>query len=396
MNKPNIVLIGFMGTGKTTIGRILAKKLNKKLIEMDDLIVCKAGKSIPRIFAEDGEIRFREIEMSVCKELGSYENVVISAGGGIILNKLNVDYLKEKGYIVLLEATAQDIYERILLEGKEKRPLLNKPNPFSEIRKLLSFRKPFYNAAAEFKVMTHNKMPEQIADEIIEIINQINQMGGIKSQILEEENLGKLFERLSKDIFEKSIDKDKIDTKENNIKLGDLTISSKINVEIIEKCVKYVETEPINLVNDIFKKFSDSMTKKQLNSLVPGILLACMRNIQRKNNNPKLQFILPQTTCCVEAPITKEKIVTGMMRSTVIPYDSDAYLGICEEIIGLGIALSLAFNVTPQNKHYIFYINKITSNILQQLNKNSSFIANPRKERIIATINVLLNIIENK
>jgi shikimate kinase len=166
MNKSNIALVGFMGTGKSTIGKLLAEKLQKKFVEMDALIVEKAGRSIPEIFSES-EITFREYEMSICKDVSQQKNLVISTGGGVILNKLNIDYLKLSSEVVLLSASADEIFQRIMKEGKEKRPLLNKPNPKGEIDALLQFRKPFYEAATDIRIETDGKPINDIVEEII-------------------------------------------------------------------------------------------------------------------------------------------------------------------------------------------------------------------------------------
>jgi shikimate kinase len=168
MTRNSIALIGFMATGKTSVGRILADQFGKnyKFIEMDDLIVEKAGKSIPDIFKEDGEIRFRELEMAVCKEVSNLDYVVISCGGGVVLNKLNIDYLKQNCIIILLKATAEEIYDRAMKDGQETRPVINKEDPKAEIDKVLQFRKPFYAAAAEISIETTGKNFKEIVHEI--------------------------------------------------------------------------------------------------------------------------------------------------------------------------------------------------------------------------------------
>ncbi len=174
MKKNSIALIGFMATGKTSVGRKLAENLgdNYKFIEMDKIIVEKAGKSIPDIFSEDGEIRFREYEIAVCKELSNYEHVIISCGGGVVLNKINIDYLKKNCLIVLLEASAEDIFQRAMKDGKETRPVINKEDPKKEIEKVLEFREPFYEAAADIIIDTSKKSIEEIANQIINKIEQ--------------------------------------------------------------------------------------------------------------------------------------------------------------------------------------------------------------------------------
>ncbi len=169
MKKSNIALIGFMGTGKTAVGAPLADKLGKKFLEMDEMIVEKAEKSIPRIFAEDGEIRFRELEMEVCKEASQGKNAVIACGGGVILNKLNLDYLKLSSVVICLKGSPEIVFQRTMKDGKETRPLLNKPNPMHEIQTLMEFRAPFYNAATEYQIDTSDLTLEEVIEKIVEI-----------------------------------------------------------------------------------------------------------------------------------------------------------------------------------------------------------------------------------
>jgi len=170
MTKNSIALIGFMATGKTIVGQMLADHLggNYRFIETDQIIIEDAGKSIPEIFAEDGEFRFREYEIAACKKASTYENVIISCGGGIVLNKINIDYLKRNSHIVLLQASSEEIYKRAMKDGKETRPVIDKDNPMAEIERVLNFRKPFYEAAAEIVIKTTGKRIEKIVKEIIE------------------------------------------------------------------------------------------------------------------------------------------------------------------------------------------------------------------------------------
>ncbi|HUX99241.1 MAG TPA: shikimate kinase [Candidatus Deferrimicrobium sp.] len=172
MKKPNIALIGFMGTGKSIIGARLAEILKKKFIEMDDLIVQLAGKSIPNIFAEDGEIRFREYEIQMCKEVSKRKDVVIACGGGVVLNKINIDYLKQSSIVICLKTSPEVILQRISKDGKERRPLLNKPDPMAEIRKLLAFREAFYNAATEYQIDSSNLTVNEVVERIREIFKR--------------------------------------------------------------------------------------------------------------------------------------------------------------------------------------------------------------------------------
>ena len=164
--KTSIALIGFMGTGKTAVGKALAQKLNKEFIEMDSLVEEKAGKTIPEIFRHDSEIAFRELEIDVTKEVSGRENAVIACGGGVVLNKINIDRLKEECIIVYLTASPRIILKRVL-EDENERPLLKQPDKALQIQSLLRFRKPFYERAADIKVDTSRLDIGSVAQEII-------------------------------------------------------------------------------------------------------------------------------------------------------------------------------------------------------------------------------------
>ena len=169
MPKDSIALIGFMTTGKTTIGKALVKYLGKeyKFIETDQQIIQEIGKSIPQIFAEEGEDKFREYEASVCEKVSKLKKVIISCGGGIVLNEKNIENLKKNCHIVLLSTTPDEIYKRSLKNGKETRPVIDKEDPKKEIEKVLSFRKPYYEAASEIVIITKNKKIMNIVREIV-------------------------------------------------------------------------------------------------------------------------------------------------------------------------------------------------------------------------------------
>ena len=169
--KSNIALIGFMGTGKTAVGKALAKKLDRQFIEQDSLIEQKAGKPIPQIFQEDGEIAFRELEIEVTKEIARGKNLVIACGGGIVLNKINIDRLKQNGVIVYLTASPQAILKRTLSEAGQ-RPLLNVDNPTLTISELLKFRKPFYERAADIIIKTSKLDINAVAEQVIDRLKE--------------------------------------------------------------------------------------------------------------------------------------------------------------------------------------------------------------------------------
>jgi shikimate kinase len=164
--KTNVALIGFMGSGKTAVGKILAEKLNKRFVELDSLIEQKAGKSIPQIFARDGEIAFRQLEIEITREVARGKNQVIACGGGIVLNKINIDRLKGEAVIVCLTASGAVILERTSA-GKNERPLLKSSNKAATIGELLRFRKPLYERAADITIDTSKRDINAVADEII-------------------------------------------------------------------------------------------------------------------------------------------------------------------------------------------------------------------------------------
>jgi len=168
--KTNVALIGFMGVGKTAVGEALAKKLNRKFVELDLLIEWKAGRSIPEIFQQDGEVAFRELEIEVTKEIAKEKYLVIACGGGIVLNKINIDRLKKEGIIVYLTASPRAILKRVSEEGQ--RPLLEVDNPTLTIRELLKFRKPFYERATDIKIDTSKLDIDSVVEQIISKVKE--------------------------------------------------------------------------------------------------------------------------------------------------------------------------------------------------------------------------------
>jgi len=159
-----------MGTGKTAAGKALAQRLGKEFIELDALIELKAGKTIPEIFQQDGEIAFRELEIGVTKEVSQRKNAVIACGGGVVLNKINIDRLKEECLIVYLTASPRVILKRT--SGDENRPLLKTAERALRIRELLKFRKPFYERAAD---ITINTSKLDITSVVAQIINKLKE-----------------------------------------------------------------------------------------------------------------------------------------------------------------------------------------------------------------------------
>ncbi len=167
--KNSIALIGFMGVGKTAVGKVLAKELNRGFVELDSLIERKAGKPIPEIFEQDGEVAFRELEIEVTKEVSQNKNQIIACGGGLVLNKINIDRLKRDSIIVYLTASPGVILKRVSNGGE--RPVL-KINNLLTIQELLRFREPFYERAADIKIDTSKPDIEAVTEQIINKVKQ--------------------------------------------------------------------------------------------------------------------------------------------------------------------------------------------------------------------------------
>ncbi|MFN3966602.1 MAG: shikimate kinase [Endomicrobiia bacterium] len=163
----NIVLTGFMGTGKTVIGKLLAQKLSWEYIDTDELIEKRENMKISDIFATKGEPYFRKIETEVVKDVSKKDKCVISTGGGVVLKEENMIALEKNGIIINLSASPEIIFERT---SKDKsRPLLNKENPKEEIMKLLNFRAPYYDRCA-LKINTDDSDPEKNVRKILDFL----------------------------------------------------------------------------------------------------------------------------------------------------------------------------------------------------------------------------------
>ncbi|MBM3229269.1 shikimate dehydrogenase, partial [Candidatus Parvarchaeota archaeon] len=166
----SIALIGFMGTGKSSVGRLVSRMLGARHIDTDGEIEKAAGKSIPRIFKEDGEEKFREHEARAIASAARERNAVISCGGGAVLARQNVEALKNGCAVILLEAKPRTILERI---GRaRKRPLIAGEKPLEKIRKLLALRSNIYSNAADIRIKTDGKSIGQVAGKIVKITEQ--------------------------------------------------------------------------------------------------------------------------------------------------------------------------------------------------------------------------------
>jgi len=144
-NIQNIAIIGFMGTGKTTVGRLSAEQLGFEFLDTDVLIEQRSGRKITEIFAQNGETAFRELEAQLVAELATRTHAVISTGGGLPTNPANLESLKAHSLVICLWASPERIYERV--RDHSHRPLLNEPDPLGKIRALLTAREKFYKQA---------------------------------------------------------------------------------------------------------------------------------------------------------------------------------------------------------------------------------------------------------
>lgn len=159
----NIVLIGFMGSGKSTIAKNLAQKLGMKVADMDNLTVEASGrKNIKQIFEKDGETAFRELEIKIAKKIAKKDNQIIATGGGAIMNKIILDYLKMSGKVIYLKTSIESIFTRIRVNGD--RPLFQN---FHEIKRLFKLREPLYKAYSDIIVVTDKKNLDQVVEEVL-------------------------------------------------------------------------------------------------------------------------------------------------------------------------------------------------------------------------------------
>ena len=170
--KGNVILIGFMGTGKTSIGKILATKLGCVFVDLDHKIEADNNMSIPDIFKKFGEAHFRALEKQAVKEVTERHGIVIATGGGTIKDPENLKLLKESGLVICLTATVDEILFRT--ENKGDRPVLDKKDEDqgdrrAAIEKLLEERRQFYDQA-DYKVDTTDWSPMQIIDDICQYL----------------------------------------------------------------------------------------------------------------------------------------------------------------------------------------------------------------------------------
>lgn len=160
----NIALIGFMGTGKTSVGRLVADQLHYDYVDTDEAIQTSTGRSITEIFAKDGEPAFRTLEEKMVADLAPRIKVVISTGGGLPVNPKNLASLKTHALVVCLWSSPEKIWERV--RHQSHRPLLHDADPQAKIRELLAAREPFYKQA-DVLLNTELRSVREVAQQVI-------------------------------------------------------------------------------------------------------------------------------------------------------------------------------------------------------------------------------------
>jgi shikimate kinase len=160
----NLALIGFMGTGKTSVGKLVADLLHFDFLDTDEMIHTRTGRTIADIFAKDGEPAFRQMERQVVEELSARKKTVISAGGGLPTNPENLALLKSHALVICLWSSPEKIWERV--GHQSHRPLLHGPEPQKKIRELLEVRGPFYKQA-DVLIITDKRALREVAAQVV-------------------------------------------------------------------------------------------------------------------------------------------------------------------------------------------------------------------------------------
>ncbi|PZO40495.1 MAG: shikimate kinase [Pseudanabaena frigida] len=168
LNGTNIFLIGMMGAGKSTVGRLLAQKVGHNFLDTDPLIEQCAGKSISKIFAEDGEDVFRDLEQQVLSQVSSHTRLVVATGGGIVMRSLNWSHLHD-GIVVWIDVPVEVLYDRLKPESAH-RPLLQTADPLQRLSDLYEQRRGRYAQADISIVVSADETPDAVSDRLLEMI----------------------------------------------------------------------------------------------------------------------------------------------------------------------------------------------------------------------------------
>jgi shikimate kinase len=169
-NRPNVFLVGMMGAGKTTVGRLLARRLKLRFIDSDQEIEARCGVKIPLIFDIEGESGFRAREAQIIAELSELEGIVLATGGGAVLSPESREHLSRSGTVVYLRARPEDLYERV--RHDKNRPLLATADPLGRLRELFGQRDPLYREVANLVVDTGTQSVQTLARGLLEKLEE--------------------------------------------------------------------------------------------------------------------------------------------------------------------------------------------------------------------------------
>lgn len=173
----NIVLVGLMGSGKSAVGRLLARRLGRPLVDTDALVEAAAGCSIAEIFAAEGEAGFRRREAEAVAQAAAGDNQIIATGGGAVLRPENREVLRRSGLVIWLDADPEVLYRRARAQGLARRPLLAGPDPLGRLRELADARRPAYAEAAHVRIRTDGRSLEDVVAEIVDIAEKMEERG---------------------------------------------------------------------------------------------------------------------------------------------------------------------------------------------------------------------------
>lgn len=171
MKHLRVILTGFMGTGKTAVGTVLADRLNYLFLDTDMMVEKEIGRSISEIFEKEGEAAFRTYEKKMVKRALDKEKVVIATGGGAVIDPENLNLMKEKGFVIGLSASPEVILQRV--SDFEDRPLLKTKDALNKIRSLLSHRSAYYREADKI-IDTTSQLIEETVEEILKVLHENN------------------------------------------------------------------------------------------------------------------------------------------------------------------------------------------------------------------------------
>lgn len=165
-----MTVVGLMGSGKSTIGKLLASRLSLSFVDLDEMIVQAQGKSIPQIFEQDGEAVFRALESQALEEALKFQDSVIATGGGVILSEHNRERMKDAGQVIWLDASPKTLAARIT--GDSNRPLLHDVDPLEKMIALTSERNPLYEQVADLKIDTSILSDKEAVDKIAAFLSE--------------------------------------------------------------------------------------------------------------------------------------------------------------------------------------------------------------------------------